>query len=95
MASHNKTPKSKTSKSKTPKSKTPKSKTPKSKTSKSKTPKSKTSKSETTSNEKGYCVKCKEKRTMKDTKKVQTKNGRNALSGVCENCGTKMMKFVK
>jgi hypothetical protein len=90
MASHNKTPKSKTSKSKTPKSKTSKSKTPKSKTSKSKTPKS-----ETTSNEKGYCVKCKEKRTMKDTKKVQTKNGRNALSGVCENCGTKMMKFVK
>jgi len=80
MASHNKTPKSKTSKSKTPKSKTSKSKTPK---------------SETTSNEKGYCVKCKEKRTMKDTKKVQTKNGRNALSGVCENCGTKMMKFVK
>lgn len=90
MVSHNKTPKSKTSNSKTPKSKTSNSKTPKSKTSKSKTPKG-----ETTSNEKGYCVKCKEKRTMKHTKKVQTKNGRNALSGVCENCGTKMMKFVK
>uniref|UniRef100_A0A6C0AV94 DUF5679 domain-containing protein n=1 Tax=viral metagenome TaxID=1070528 RepID=A0A6C0AV94_9ZZZZ len=43
----------------------------------------------------GYCVKCKEKRTMKDTKKIKTKNGRNALSGVCEKCGTKMMKFVK
>ena len=80
---------------KTPKSKTPNSKTSKSKTSKSKTPKSKPSKSETTSNEMGYCVKCKEKRTMKSTKKVQTKNGRNALSGVCEKCGTKMMKFVK
>ena len=95
MASHNKTPKSKTPKSKTPKSKTAKSKTSKGKTSKGKTPKSKTPKSKTTSNEMGYCVKCKEKRTMKDTKKVQTKNGRNALSGVCENCGTKMMKFVK
>ena len=83
------------SKSKTPKNKTPKNKTPKSKTSKSKTPKSRPSKSETTSNEMGYCVKCKEKRTMKSTKKVQTKNKRNALSGVCEKCGTKMMKFVK
>ena len=90
MVSHNKTPKSKTSKSKTSKSKTPKSKTPKSKTSNNKTPKSKT-----TSNEMGYCVKCKEKRTMNDSKKVQTKNGRNALSGVCAKCGTKMMKFVK
>ena len=90
MVSHNKS-----AKSKTPKRKTPDSKTPKSKTSKSKTSKSKTSKGETTSNEMGYCVKCKEKRIMKDTKKVQTKNGRNALSGVCEKCGTKMMKFVK
>lgn len=90
MVSHNKTPKSKT-----PKSKTSKSKTSKSNTSKSKTPKSKTPKSKTTSNEMGYCVKCKEKRTMNDSKKVQTKNGRNALSGVCAKCGTKMMKFVK
>ena len=71
------------SKNKTPKNKTPKNKTPKSKPSKSKTPKSRPSKSETTSNEMGYCVKCKEKRTMKSTKKVQTKNKRNALSGVC------------
>lgn len=43
----------------------------------------------------GYCVKCKEKRVMKDTKKIKTKNGRNALSGVCTKCGTKMMRFTK
>lgn len=85
MVSHNKSAKSKTPKRKTPNSKTPN----------SKTPKSKTSKGETTSNEMGYCVKCKDKRIMKDTKKVQTKNGRNALSGLCAKCGTKMMKFVK
>ena len=58
-------------------------------------PKKATKKSEGASGEMGYCVKCKEKRTMKNTKKVQTKNGRNALSGVCAKCGTKMMKFVK
>ena len=70
-------------------------KTPKSKTPKSKTPKSKTPKSKTTSNEMGYCVKCKRVHTMGDTKKVKTKNGRNALSGVCAKSGTNMMKFVK
>lgn len=58
-------------------------------------PKKATKKTEGASGEMGYCVKCKKKRTMNNTTKVKTKNGRNALSGVCAKCGTKMMKFVK
>ncbi|MGI0133677.1 MAG: DUF5679 domain-containing protein, partial [Candidatus Micrarchaeaceae archaeon] len=34
-----------------------------------------------------YCVKCKEKRTMKDAKQVTMKNGKNATQGVCPVCG--------
>lgn len=46
----------------------------------------------------GYCVKCKEKREMKDAKEV-TMNGkggkkRSALTGTCEKCGTKMFKIM-
>ena len=42
-----------------------------------------------------YCVKCKKKREMKNTKEVTLKNGRHAISGICAVCGTKMFKFVK
>ena len=37
--------------------------------------------------EKGYCVKCKESREMKDEQKVVMKNGRNAMKGKCPTCG--------
>ena len=40
-----------------------------------------------------YCVKCKAKREMKGEKQVTMKNGRNALSGTCSVCGTKMFKI--
>lgn len=40
-----------------------------------------------------YCVKCKDKRDMKGEKQVTMKNGRNALSGTCSVCGTKMFKI--
>jgi Domain of unknown function (DUF5679) len=40
-----------------------------------------------------YCVKCKAKRDMKGEKQVTMKNGRNALSGTCSVCGTKMFKI--
>ena len=43
----------------------------------------------------GYCVKCRAKREMVKTKKITTSNGRNAISGNCKTCGTKMMRFVK
>lgn len=41
-----------------------------------------------------YCVKCKEKRTMKDSQEQQLDNGRRAAKGTCEVCGTKMTKFL-
>jgi RNase P subunit RPR2 len=43
----------------------------------------------------GYCVKCKAKKEMVSAKKVTLKNGRNALSGTCKTCGTKMFKMTK
>jgi hypothetical protein len=40
-----------------------------------------------------YCVKCKAKRDMKNEKQVTMKNGRNATSGICSVCETKMFKI--
>ncbi len=40
-----------------------------------------------------YCVKCREKREMKDEKQVTMKNGRPALEGVCPECGTKLFRL--
>ena len=42
----------------------------------------------------GYCVKCREKREMKDAVEVEMKGGRRALSGSCTVCGTKMFKIL-
>jgi hypothetical protein len=44
--------------------------------------------------EQGYCMKCKEKRDMKDTEEVTMKNGRKALKGKCTVCGTGMYKIL-
>ncbi len=41
----------------------------------------------------GYCMHCKQARTMKDAKEVKMKNGKMAMSGVCSVCGTKMFKI--
>lgn len=41
-----------------------------------------------------YCVKCKAKRPIKDAQKVTMKNGRNAVQGKCETCGTGMYKIL-
>lgn len=43
----------------------------------------------------GYCVKEKSKQEMKDAKAVKLKNGRDAVSGICASCGTKMFKMGK
>ena len=40
-----------------------------------------------------YCVKCKAKRTFEGTV-VTLKNGRNAASGICPVCGTKVMRIL-
>jgi hypothetical protein len=46
----------------------------------------------------GYCVKCKEKREMKDAEKVAmpAKGGgtRPAMKGSCSVCGTGMFKIL-
>jgi RNase P subunit RPR2 len=42
-----------------------------------------------------YCVKCKEKREVKDPVQVTMKNGRPATQGTCSVCGTKMFKIGK
>ena len=42
----------------------------------------------------GYCVKCRQKREMKDAKEVEMKGGRRALKGVCSVCGTGMYKIL-
>jgi hypothetical protein len=45
-----------------------------------------------------YCVKCKQKREMKDEKEVEIKGKggtkRKAVQGVCSTCGTKMFKIL-
>ncbi len=40
-----------------------------------------------------YCVKCKQKREMKDAKQVTMKNGKKAMTGSCSACGTKMFRI--
>jgi len=43
----------------------------------------------------GYCVKCKQKVTMKDNELTTTKNGRKMQKGKCPKCSTTVCKFVK
>ena len=42
----------------------------------------------------GYCVKCKEKRTIMGAKEVTLKNGRKMMKGKCEKCGTVVCRFM-
>ena len=42
-----------------------------------------------------YCMKCRTKREMKDTKAIIMKNGKLATQGVCPVCGTKMFRIQK
>ncbi len=44
--------------------------------------------------EKGYCVKCKSKKDIKDEQRVTMKNKREALKGKCHDCGTGMYKIL-
>jgi hypothetical protein len=38
----------------------------------------------------GYCLKCREKREIKEVQAVTLKNGRAARQGTCVVCGTKI-----
>ncbi len=42
---------------------------------------------------KGYCVKCKTQREIKNAKDITMKNGRKAIKGECPNCGTKVFRI--
>jgi hypothetical protein len=42
-----------------------------------------------------YCMKCRAKREMKDTRSIVMKNRRPATQGVCPVCGTKMFRIGK
>ncbi len=42
-----------------------------------------------------YCVKCKAKQEMNDAKPVVMKNGKEATTGICPKCGTKMFRIGK
>ena len=43
----------------------------------------------------GYCLKCRERREMKDAKAITMKNGKPATEGKCPVCGTKIFKIGK
>ncbi len=40
-----------------------------------------------------YCVRCKDKREIKDPQQITMKNGRPATQGVCPVCGVKMFRI--
>ena len=40
------------------------------------------------------CLKCKTTKNMKEPKPLTMKNGRNAVSGKCPDCGTKMFRIL-
>lgn len=42
----------------------------------------------------GYCVKCQEKRPIEAAKRVTMKNDREAMKGVCPECGTGMFRIL-
>ena len=40
-----------------------------------------------------YCLKCRQKREMRDPQPVTMKNGLPATNGRCAHCGTKMYRI--
>ena len=42
-----------------------------------------------------YCVKCKSRTGTNAETTITTKNNRLALSGICEICKTKKLRFIK
>jgi Domain of unknown function (DUF5679) len=41
-----------------------------------------------------YCVKCRQKREIKDPTEITMKNGRPAMEGTCPVCGTKLFRMM-
>lgn len=44
---------------------------------------------------KAYCFHCKESGVVKDAAKVQTKNGRDRIAGICAKCGKAVSQFLR
>ena len=42
-----------------------------------------------------YCVKCREKREIKNPQETQLKNGSPAVKGTCPECGTNVFRIGK
>jgi len=42
-----------------------------------------------------YCMKCRQKREIKDPKQITLKNNRPAVQGICPVCGTKVFRIGK
>ncbi|MEN6298610.1 MAG: DUF5679 domain-containing protein [Anaerolineaceae bacterium] len=42
----------------------------------------------------GYCVKCRQKRTIKQGKVEKTAKGRAMVKGTCPVCGTTVTRFL-
>ena len=42
----------------------------------------------------GYCVKCREKREMKNPEETVTEKGMKIAKGICTVCGTRMAKIL-
>jgi hypothetical protein len=42
-----------------------------------------------------YCMKCRQKREIKNPKAVTLKNGKPAVQGICPVCGTKVFRIGK
>ncbi len=42
----------------------------------------------------GYCVKCREKRVVKNGEVKVTEKGRKMAQGPCPKCGTKVTRFM-
>jgi hypothetical protein len=49
---------------------------------------------EKTMAEAAYCVKCKQKREMKESQQITMKNGKPAMQGPCVECGTKLTRIM-
>ena len=43
----------------------------------------------------GYCLKCRSKVEMKNSKQITMKNKKPATQGVCPKCGTKVFRIGK
>jgi len=42
-----------------------------------------------------YCMKCRRKVEIRDSRQITLKNGRPAVQGVCPACGTKVFRIGK